>query len=205
MSSGNPASSSLGARAAKTMPTDSATRRRATNPSTCAEARSSHCSSSTTQTSGCSSATSESRLSTARPTKKRSGAGPGLVPKAVRTRIALRSRKTLEPVEHRRQQLMQPGEGQLHLRLDAGGTHDQAVRCLRDQVIQQRGLADTRFAADHQRPALTPANSVGEPVKLVALAASALQVRRRLLDGRTCGHLPGTDVTHLAGTRRLAG
>ena len=56
-----------GTRAAKTMPTDSATKRRATNPRTCAEARSSHCSSSTKHTRGCSSATSDSRLSTAQP------------------------------------------------------------------------------------------------------------------------------------------
>ena len=38
-------------------------------------------------------------------------------------RIALRHREPLELVEHRRQQLMQPGEGELHLRLDTGGTH----------------------------------------------------------------------------------
>jgi hypothetical protein len=44
-SSGSPATSSLGARAAKTRPTPSASRRRATNARTCADARSSHCSS----------------------------------------------------------------------------------------------------------------------------------------------------------------
>jgi hypothetical protein len=85
ISSGNPARSSLCARAANTKPTDSASRRRATNARACAEARSSHCSSSTRQISGRSSATSESRLRTARPTKKRSGAGPGLTPNAVRS------------------------------------------------------------------------------------------------------------------------
>ena len=57
-SSGSPSNSrtSLGSRTANTKPTDSARRRRATNASVCAEARSSHCASSTTQTSGCSSA-----------------------------------------------------------------------------------------------------------------------------------------------------
>ncbi len=44
---------------------------------------SSHCASSSTQTSGCSSATSDRRPSTARPTRKRSGASPALRPNAV--------------------------------------------------------------------------------------------------------------------------
>ena len=46
----------LGARTARTIATDSAARRRATNASVCADARSSHCASSTRQTSGRSSA-----------------------------------------------------------------------------------------------------------------------------------------------------
>ena len=83
-SCGNLANSSLTTRAAKTKPTDSASRRRATNARTCAEARSSHCSSSTRQISGRSSATTESRLRTARPMRKRSGADPELKPNAVR-------------------------------------------------------------------------------------------------------------------------
>jgi hypothetical protein len=83
-SSGSPASSSPGTRAANTRPTDSATRRRATNPRTCADARSSHCASSTTQTSGCSSAASDSRLRVASAARKRSGADPDLSPNAVR-------------------------------------------------------------------------------------------------------------------------
>ena len=53
--SGSPANScsSLAARTANTNPTRSASRRRATNASVCAETRSSHCASSTRQTSGC--------------------------------------------------------------------------------------------------------------------------------------------------------
>jgi hypothetical protein len=37
-------------------------------------------------------------------------------------RGALRTGETLEAIQHRRQQLMQPGERQLHLRLDTSGT-----------------------------------------------------------------------------------
>ncbi len=84
-SSGNPANWPLVSRAAKTTPTDSAPRRRATKASTCALAWSSHCASSTRHTSGRSSATCESRLSTARPIRNRSGAGPALMPNAVRS------------------------------------------------------------------------------------------------------------------------
>ena len=65
------------------MATDSADNRRATNASACADSRSNHCASSTTQRSGPASAASETRLSTARPTRKRSGGDPMLSPKTV--------------------------------------------------------------------------------------------------------------------------
>src|SRR3954453_11252193 len=80
MSSGRPASSWLAARSTNSIATDSASNRRATNARACAQARSSHCASSTTQTSGRSAATSESRLSEASATRNRSGAGPPLSP-----------------------------------------------------------------------------------------------------------------------------
>ena len=86
-SCGSPASSSAGTRAAKTSPTDSMPSRRATNARTWAEARSSHCASSTTQTSGRSAAASASTLSTARPTKNRSGTGPSCNPKVIRSAL----------------------------------------------------------------------------------------------------------------------
>jgi hypothetical protein len=79
---GNPSSSSPGSRVAKISATDSANNRRATNTSACAEARSSHCASSTTHRSGCSSATSESRLRTANPTRNRSDGFPARNPNA---------------------------------------------------------------------------------------------------------------------------
>ena len=84
-SSGSPASSAPGTRVPKTRPTGSAASRRATKPNACAEARSSHCWSSITPTSGRSPAASERRLSTARLTRNRSGAGPALRPNAVRS------------------------------------------------------------------------------------------------------------------------
>ena len=93
-SSGSPARSPPGIRVPNTRATDSAPSRRATNASTCAEARSSHCASSTRHTSGCLAAASASRLSTARPTRNLSGTGPALRPNAVRTASACGSGNT---------------------------------------------------------------------------------------------------------------
>ena len=82
-SSANPASSSPGSRAANTRPTGSAASRRAVNPSTWAEARSSQCTSSTRHISARSPATSDSKPSTASPSRNRSGGGPAATPSAV--------------------------------------------------------------------------------------------------------------------------
>jgi hypothetical protein len=84
-SSGSPARSPVGIRAPNTRPTDSVPSRRARNARTCAEALSSHCSSSTMHTSGRSPATSDSRPRAASPIRNRSAAGPALRPNAVRS------------------------------------------------------------------------------------------------------------------------
>ena len=76
-------SSKPGSRAANTNPTRSASRRRATKASVNAEARSSHCASSTTHSSGRCSASAANKLSTANPTRNRSGAVPSLSPNTV--------------------------------------------------------------------------------------------------------------------------
>jgi len=86
-SCGSPVSSPAGTRAEKTSPTDSIPSRRATKVRTWAEARSSHCVSSTTQTRGRSSAASASTLRTARPTRNRSGTGPSCSPKVIRSAL----------------------------------------------------------------------------------------------------------------------
>src|SRR6202011_2591084 len=61
-------------------------------------------------------------------------------------RIAWRNREPSEVIEHRRAQLMPPGERELHLRLDTSGTRHQAARRVIGNVIQQRRLAPTRLA-----------------------------------------------------------
>ena len=65
------------------MPTDSVSSRRAAKASACAEARSSDCALSMTQSKGCFAAASDSRPSAASATRKRSGEGPLIKPKAV--------------------------------------------------------------------------------------------------------------------------
>jgi hypothetical protein len=88
-------------------------------------------------------------------------------------RLALGNREHVEVIEHRRAQLMHPGERQLHLRLDTSGTRHQAARRMIGEVVQQRRLTHTRFAAHHLRPALTRADSLDQPVEHLAFASPA--------------------------------
>jgi len=84
LSSGSLAKSLSTTRVPNTRPTDSAPKRRATNASACVEAWSIHCASSTRHSAGRSTAASARRPRTASPTRNRSGAGPELMPNAVR-------------------------------------------------------------------------------------------------------------------------
>ena len=65
-------------------------------------------------------------------------------------RILLRRGNVVEPVQQRRAQLVQAGEGQLRLRLDACRPDHPAAGRLAHQVLQQRRLADPGLPADHQ-------------------------------------------------------
>jgi len=55
--------------------------------------------------------------------------------------VLLRLRQRIELAQHRRAQLVQPGERQLHLGLHAGGARDAAAGGALRDVLQQRGLA----------------------------------------------------------------
>ena len=107
----------------------SATSRRAANSSASALDPSSQCASSTSSASGVSSAHADSRLSVAAPIAKRSCAAPGPSASAPVERRRLRRRDPLEHAERRTQQLRQPGERHVRLRLDpAGAQHAHARR-----------------------------------------------------------------------------
>ena len=90
----------------------------------------------------------------------------------------LRCRQAPKAVQHRRAQLVQPGEGQLHLRLHAGRALHPAVRRLPGQVIQQSRLAHAGFAVNHQDPALAGPHGLEAPVEHGAFGAAAHQLRR---------------------------
>jgi hypothetical protein len=62
-------------------------------------------------------------------------------------RIALRAGKALQTVQERRAQLLQPRVRELHLRLDTRRPGDAASRRVRDQIFQQRALADPGLPA----------------------------------------------------------
>jgi len=94
-------------------------------------------------------------------------------------RVPLRTGEPLQVVQHRREQLMQPGEGQLHLRLTARHAHHPAALRLPGQVIQQRGLAHTRLAEHHQHLALPATTAATRP-------ASTFASRLRPLSGTVC-------------------
>ena len=138
---------------------------------------SSHCSSSIRQISGCSlghlGEQAEHGQPDQEPVRRRARGQAERDPQ----RVALRRREPVEVIQHRRAQLMQPREGQLHLRLDPGRPRHPASVRPSGQVVQQRGLADARVAAHHQHPALTGPDRADQPVQHVALAVTAGQPR----------------------------
>jgi hypothetical protein len=78
-------------------------------------------------------------------------------------------------VEHRRAQLVDTGEGELHLRLDADDSLDAMLRRTRCQVFEQSGLAHPRFASYHEHLSLAGGNTGSQSLKGFALSATAVQ------------------------------
>ena len=102
--------------------------------------------------------------------------------------ITLRNWQLIDVIQHRRAHLLQSGERQLHLRLDTCRAGHPAARRRVGDVVQQRRLAHPRLAAQHQRPALTDADSADQVIEHPALAASARQPFRAPSDRGTCRH-----------------
>ena len=95
-------------------------------------------------------------------------------------RIALRGRQAIETVQQRRAQLVQAGEGEVHVGFDAGRARDaKSGRALGD-VVQQCGLADARLAAQHENLALPRARGLDQAVQRLALVVSAKQALIRI-------------------------
>ena len=159
------------------MATDSARTRRATNPTIWLEAASSHCASSTM--------TQQRPLLSHRGEQAQHGQSDqepvghfaGCESQSDAQGVALRGRESVEPVEHRPAELMDPSERQLHLRLNARELRDSVAGRLTGGVAQQRGLADAGLAADDQDLALASANPRQQPVEQFALAGPAHEAR----------------------------
>ena len=101
-------------------------------------------------------------------------------------RVALHDRQSLQPVEHRGAELMEAGEGQLHLGLHAGQPGEATSGRAAPQVVQKSGLADARFAAQDQHATLSRAHVLQQPVEHLALLVPTTQRRPR----RGLGHRP---------------
>ena len=90
-------------------------------------------------------------------------------------RVVLGLRQTFQEVETRVAQLVNRCERELHLRLHPGRPRDPKLARSLDRVLEQRRLADARFAIHHQHAAAPPAHAVQQPVEHLALAFPADQ------------------------------
>ena len=124
----------------------------------------------------------------------------GSTPQAERgaERIALRTRQTLEPIQKRRAELLQPGERELHLGLDARRSRDATLRRPLHQVVQQGGLADPRLAAHDQHLAPPRPHALQQPLDRLALVTPTAQSEPRTRLGRIhsdCGRHRHVDLS----------
>ena len=116
---------------------------------------------------------------------------PRAHPERGQQRIVLRLRQPIDVVQERRTELVQPGEGQLHLRLDTRRVRNPETLGAVEQILHQRGLAHTRIAAHHQRPALPGPDGLEEPVEHLALDATVRQPCRASSNSGIRSHLIG--------------
>ncbi len=98
--------------------------------------------------------------------------------------IALGTGQPDQTVQHRCAELVQPGEGQLHLGFDPSGPCDPAPGRPPFEVVEQHGLADARLAAQHEHLAAAGTDLGQEPVQCLALLLPATQSRHCV----TIGH-----------------
>ena len=75
-------------------------------------------------------------------------------------RVLLWPRKPLTKLQERRTQLLNRCERELNLRLDPGDPGDPKLARSLDRVLEQRRLADARFATHHQHTPAAAARAV---------------------------------------------
>jgi hypothetical protein len=90
-------------------------------------------------------------------------------------RLALGRRQPVEAIEERRAQLVQSGERQFHLGLDAGSSHHATARGVREAVVEKGRLADPGLAAEYEHAARPGSRIVDKSREHFTLGASVLQ------------------------------
>lgn len=90
----------------------------------------------------------------------------------------LRQWKALGTVEDRRQQLVEAGKGELHLRLHAHCSQHSAPRRTMLKVFEQRCLPNTGLAPQHESLALADSELLDYAIQDTKLALPALEPRR---------------------------
>lgn len=91
------------------------------------------------------------------PDQEAIGRGAGAATERDVQRVALRSGQPIEVFQQRRAELLQRGERELHLALHTGHSRSAEPRRALQQEVEQRGLADTGFAPQHEHLALARA------------------------------------------------
>ena len=94
-------------------------------------------------------------------------------------RVLLGLRERLEMVEHRRTELMDSGERELHLRLHARDLRHTESRGIASGVPEQRRLSDARLASDDEDGAATLARVSQQPGEHLALAGPVKEPGRK--------------------------
>jgi hypothetical protein len=180
---------------AKTSATDSATSRRAAKENAWAEARSSHCASSTTHSKDWSRDLSQ-QAEDGQSHQKPVGRVAALEPERGEQRVALRCGQPLDAIRHPTPQLMQPGVGQFHLGLDTGRARDSEPGRLVNDVLQQLCLADPWLTAHDEGPAFARPDIGEQLVERLALANPVQQHVAPLTHHHFLGKYPGWRTRH---------
>ena len=113
---------------------------------------------------------------------------PGRQTQCHTQRLTLGFDQRVQAREHRRAKVVQPSEGQLHLRLDAHAPRHPEARRPLGHVPQQRRLADPRLPAQHQHGAAPTTHPIQQPVQRRALASPPIQRRQRVRVAMAIAH-----------------
>ena len=93
-------------------------------------------------------------------------------------RFLLGLREAVHQFEERRAQLLSCRKWKLHLGLDPERPGDPKLMPDLDHVLEQRGLANTRFAMHHQHTTAPAERAIQEPVEHLALTIPSKQPPR---------------------------